>query len=54
MPKNMALKGGQAKNIGCKGGVTKEILSIFAVTGSVITQTTYRSKCQKPAFLMFR
>ena len=42
MPKNdnYSLKGGGGgagkKNIGCKGGVTKRILSSFAVTASVI------------------
>ena len=41
MPKNMASRsGGQAKNFGQKVGVTKKILSSFAVTASVITQTT--------------
>ena len=42
MPKNMASKGGggRQENIGCKGGVTKIILSSFAVTAvSVIIES---------------
>ena len=42
MPKNMAAKGGggRQKNIGGKGGITKKILSSFAVTAvSVITES---------------
>ena len=54
--KNMALKGepGKKKIGGVKGG-SRNSLS-FAVTASVITQTTYQAlpECQKPAFLMFR
>ena len=44
MPKNMASRsGGQAKNFGQKVGVTKKILSSFAMTAYVITQTTYQN-----------
>ena len=42
MPKNMAAKGagGRQKNIGGKGGITKKILSSFAVTAvSVIIES---------------
>ena len=41
MPKNMASKGGgRQENIGCKGGLTKIILSSFAVTAiSVIIES---------------
>ena len=45
--KKMPSKGGaRQKNIGCKrgGGVTKGILSSFAVTASVIMQTTYQNR----------
>ena len=39
MPKNRAKRGGAGKkNIGCKGVVTKRILSSFAVTVSVVTK----------------
>ena len=45
MPKNRARSGGQAKkNIGCKGVVTKRILSSFAVTVSVVTKWATASK----------
>ena len=45
MPKNRARRGGQAKkNIGCKGVVTKRILSSFAVTVSVVTKWATASK----------
>ena len=31
--------GGRQKNIGCNGGITKKIISCFAVTVSVITES---------------
>ena len=47
MPKNRARRGGgggRQKNIGCKGVVTKRILSSFAVTVSVVTKWVTASK----------
>ena len=46
MPKNMASRGVTGnKMLGVKGGreVTKKILSSFALTPSVIMQTTYQN-----------
>ena len=44
MPKKMVWGGGADKKIfGIKGEVTKRILSSFAVTASVIRQTTYQN-----------
>ena len=49
MPNKMASKGvARQKILGVKGegggGVTKRILSSFAVTASVIMQTTYQNR----------
>ena len=38
------LNGGQAKNIGCKGGITKIILSSFAVTANNLPVQNHTKK----------
>ena len=43
MPKKMVWGGADKKIFGIKGEVTKRILSSFAVTASVIRQTTYQN-----------